>query len=121
MTGRQKLAAEEQRQELFAAAGWCSVVSGEPLRSGVPMLAHRVAKTVAALRTWGSEVINHPLNLVPVRDLRENDLCNIGNQKLKAKALLERIVRIHTGRESMPDLREHFEELRAEFRERMGL
>ena len=82
------------------------------------MLAHRVAKTVAALRTWGSDVINSPLNLVPVRSLAENDACNIGNQRVKAKALLERIVRIQTGREAMPDMRDEYRQLADEFRER---
>lgn len=120
MTEKQRFEANEQRDKLFAAAEWRSVVSGEPLRSGVPMLAHRVAKTVAALRIWGPEVINHPLNLVPVRDLKENDLCNIGNQKVKANALLERIVRIQTGRESMPDLGDYYRAVGQEVRAKRG-
>lgn len=118
MTQRQKFDANERREYLFECADWISVVSGNPLRTGVPQLAHRVARTKSALETWGSDVIDHPLNLVPVRSLSENDACNIGNQKIKAKALLERIVRIQTGGESMPDLREHYSDLRAEFQER---
>jgi len=112
-----KFRANERRDELFAAADWLSVVSGEPLRSGIPQLAHRVARTRNNLAKFGTEVIDHNLNLVPVRDLKENDRCNIGNRPLEANELLQRIIRINTGRESMPSLREYYEGLRREFME----
>lgn len=115
MTNRDKMRANEQREWLFECAQWCSVVSGRPLREGVPQLAHRVARTKAAIAKWGTEVIDHPLNLVPVCNLRENDRCNIGNQPIPARDLLARIVRITTGRESMPNLADYYAELRAEF------
>ena len=122
MTGRQKLAAEEQRQELFAAATWRCVVCGDPLAvHGTAQLAHRVPKTQAFLRTWGPEVIHSALNLVPVCSLACNSSVSLGIVGSAGKALLERIVRIQTGRESMPDMREFYQELRAEFRERREL
>lgn len=116
MTARQKANAEEQRLELFRATHWTSVVSGEPLSTGVPQLAHRVAKTKANLMKWGPEVINHPLNLVPVRDLRENSFCNIGNRPMEARDLMERIIRVMTGRESEPDMAEEYARLREDFK-----
>ncbi len=118
MNAKAKFLANEKRDELFAAAGWRSVVSGRPLSEGVPQLAHRIAKTRNRLEMFGDEVMNHPLNLVPVLDLRENDSCNIGGQKLQAEALISKIIKINTGREPMPDLREYYHELRGEFRDR---
>lgn len=115
MTQKAKFEANEKREELFEAADWLSVVSGQSLRSGVPMLAHRVARTKSALKTWGSEVIDHPLNLVPVRDLKENDRCNIGNRPAEAFALLNRISLVVSGREHEPDMREEYMVLREEF------
>jgi len=112
-----KFRANERRDELFAAADWRSVVSGEPLRSGVPQLAHRVARTRNHLDKYGTEVIDHDLNLVPVRNLTENDRCNIGNRPVEANELLQRIIRINTGREAMPSLREYYASLRREFME----
>lgn len=118
MTAKAKFYAQEKRLELFAAADWKSVVSGEPLQSGVPQLAHRVARTRGALDKWGSEVVDHPLNLVPVRNLRENDFVNIGFDRQQCHALMERIIRITTGRESEPDMTEEYKLLREEFAER---
>lgn len=115
MTARQKLDAIDQREALFAAAGWRSVVSGRPLREGVPQLAHRVAKTRANLEKWGPGVIHHPLNLVPVLDLRENDAVNIGFDREKAHDLMQRIIRVTTGREPEPNMSEEYRLLREEF------
>lgn len=115
MTARAKQAANDLRDQLFEAAGWRSVVSGLPLREGTPQLAHRIAKTQSSLGKYGSEVISHPLNLVPVRDLKENDACNIGNRPVDREALAGRIIRILTGRESMPDMAEEYRELREKF------
>lgn len=118
MNSRTKFAANEQRDALFEAAGWQSVVSGRWLREGIPQLAHRVARTKSALERWGSSVIDHPLNLVPVLDLRENDFCNLANRRAEAHALCERIVRITTGRESEPDMVAEYRKMREEFAER---
>lgn len=120
MTSRSKFAANDKREALFAAADWRSVVSGEPLGSGVPQLAHRVAKTKSRLDKYGSTVLNHVLNLVPVRDLEENDRCNIGNRPVEANALLQRIIRVVTGVEPEPNMREEYRALREEFEEERG-
>jgi len=119
MTARQKLAAEEQRQELFGAVTWHCVVCGGPLAvHGSAQLAHRVPKTQAFLRTWGPEVIHSPLNLVPVCGLSCNASVSLGIVGSAGKSLLERIVRIQTGREAMPDMRDEYRQLADEFRER---
>jgi len=120
MRDRDKATANDKREALFAAADWCSVVSGEPLRSGVPQLAHRVAKTKSRLDKYGPTVLNHALNLVPVRNLEENDRCNIGNRPVEANALLQRIIRVVTGVEPEPNMRQEYTALREEFEEERG-
>ena len=116
MNQRAKFRAEEQREGLFAACEYSCVVCGEHL-GYVAQLAHRAAKTKARLDKFGEEVIHSPLNLVPVCSLKCNDRCNIGNRPLEANDLLQRIIRINTGREAMPSLREYYEGLRREFME----
>jgi hypothetical protein len=64
---------------------------------------------------WGEEVIHNPLNLIPVKGLRENDACNIGNRPIERDALIDRIIRINTGREETPNMREEYRLLRADF------
>lgn len=119
MNSRQKLDAEDKRLELFRAVNWTCVACGEPLaKHSTAQLAHRVPKRESMLMKWGSEVINSPLNMVPVCSLPCNDAVSLGTVGLPAKALLERIVRINTGREPMPDMREVYRKLSEEFRER---
>lgn len=119
MNARQKMDAEEQRLELFRAVSWTCCVCGEPLaKHGVAQLGHRVPRRESMLMKWGPEVINSPLNMVPVCQLRCNDAVSLGTVGNDSKAILERIVRIQTGREAMPDLREFYSDLRAEFQER---
>jgi len=120
MRDRDKADANDKREFLFAAADWRSVVSGEPLRSGTPQLAHRVAKTRNRLDKYGEKVLNHALNLVPVRNLEENDRCNIGNRPVEANALLQRIIRVVTGVAPEPNMREEYAELRESFEEGRG-
>lgn len=116
MTAKQKFAANEQREALFTAAWWSCVVCLESL-GPTAQLAHRVAKTVARLNTYGPVVMHHPLNLVPVCSLRCNDACNIGNRPVEAKALLDRIIRVTTGIEPQPRMRDEYAALREEFKE----
>lgn len=121
MTAKQKFQAEEKRQELFTAAGWCCVVcNGSLALYQTPQLAHRVPKHRSMLERWGPEVINSPLNMVPVCSLKCNDRVSLGTVKAQTKDLLERIVRVNTGRESMPDMAEFYRELRDEFRKRQN-
>ena len=119
MNARQKADAEEQRLELFRAVNWTCPVCGEPLaKQGTAQLAHRVPRRESMLMKWGSGVINSPLNMVPVDSLKCNALVSLGTVGNDYMALLERIVRIQTGREAMPDMAEFYSDLRAEFAER---
>lgn len=121
MNGRQKLEAEEKREELFAAAWWSCVVCKWPLGiEGTSQLAHRVAKTKGRLAIYGAEVIHHALNLVPVCSLRCNDACNIGNSGAESAELLARIKRVLNDDEPEPDMREEYRSLRAEYERRRG-
>ena len=117
MNAKAKFLANERRDELFASAEWKSVVSGRWLREGIPQLAHRVARTKSHIEKWGDEVVNHPLNMVPVLDLNENAACNLAKRRAEAHALMERIIRITTGRESEPDMSHEYAELRRQFAE----
>lgn len=118
MRDRDRFNANQLRDDLFAAAGTC-VVCGESLAAhGTPQLGHRVAKTKARVENYGAEVIHSPLNMVPVCSLQCNDRANIGNRPTETRGLIEWIVRINTGRESMPNIREYYAELRREFEEK---
>ena len=117
MRDRDKVEANEFRDSLFTVAGWRCCVCGEPLHiHSTPQLAHRVAQTKSRLEKYGTSVMHNGLNLVPVCSLRCNARVNIGNQTLVAHALLDRIIRITTGRESYPSLADYYAELREGFR-----
>lgn len=120
---KQKYDANERKQELRMIVRCKCVVCGEPLPHDLFDLAHRVNKSKTALDSWGSEVINHPMNLVPTCHGTKagkscNDACNIGKQPVKARELLNQIVRINMGRESMPDLAEYYRSVGEEVREK---
>lgn len=117
MRPKEKFEANEFRDSLFTIAGWRCIVCGGLLREGVPQLAHRVARSKSRLEKYGSAVMDHALNLVPVCCLKHNDACNIGNQTLVAHALLDRIIRVTTGREGYPSLADYYAELRESFKE----
>ena len=91
MNAREKLDAEELRIEIFKNAQWICEICGSSLNSGVPQLAHRIAKTKSNIKKYGDEIINHRLNLVAVCSLCCNSKCNIGNNPVKAFSLLEGI------------------------------
>jgi len=116
VNARAKFEANEKREELFAGAWWSCVVCKRPLGiDGTAQLAHRVAKTKSRLATYGPDIMHHPLNLVPVCGLACNDRVNIGNRGAEAKALLDRIIRVTTGAEPEPNMREEYRALREEF------
>lgn len=115
LSGSQKFDANERRDELFAAASWCSLVSGQPLGTGTPQLAHRLANTNANLAKFGPEVLHHALNLVPVRDLKENARVLIHAETEPGRALVARIRRILAGEEPELNMAEEYRALREEF------
>ena len=119
MTARQKADAEERRLELFRSVNWTCPVCREPLaRHGTAQLAHRVPRRESMLMKWGPEVVNDPLNMVPVCSLPCNDAVSLGTVSVPSKALLERIVRIQTGRESMPNLGDYYRSVGQEVRDK---
>lgn len=121
MNAREKMNAEEQRLELFRAVNWTCPVCGEPLaKQGTAQLGHRVPRRESMLMKWGSGVINNPLNMVPVDSLKCNALVSLGTVGNDSRALLERIVRIQTGRESMPDLGDYYRAVGQEVRAKRG-
>ncbi len=116
MRGRDKQEANEQREELFAAAKWKCVVCGKPLRSGTPMLAHRVIRSKHNVAIYGSRIIDHPMNLVPVESLRCNDATIVNF--IPAERLLSEIFDVTAGAAPWPDMSEFYDQLSAEFEER---
>ncbi len=63
MTVRDRLAALEQREAIFARDGWLCQNCLKPIRSGQPQLAHRIPQTKAMIAKWGAEIIHHPDNM----------------------------------------------------------
>lgn len=120
MNQRAKFDANLQKDELRLHAQCACTVCGEYLPEELFDLGHRVSKSKSMREKWGDDVIFHPLNMLPVCHGTKagrscNDRCSIKN--LPGNELLNRIVRINTGREAMPSLREYYEGLRREFME----
>jgi len=93
MTARQKLDAQELREELFRASGYyCAHCGGSLLAHGTPQLAHRIAQSKANIKKYGPAIIHHRLNLVPVCQIEPcNSAMNIGNNPGEIQELLEQI------------------------------
>ena len=90
MTSRDKLEANDRREELFAQAGYRCEVCGRPLRRlGTAQLAHRICASKANLRKYGPRIIHHNRNLAPVCSLRCNSSVLINGKP--AEALAEEI------------------------------
>ncbi len=53
--------------------------------------AHRIPQTKKNLKTYGTAVIHHPKNLVPVCGLECNSAASISNHPLKIDRLLKEI------------------------------
>ena len=64
---------------------------GRPVLACEFQLAHRIANTVAFRRKYGSEIIDHPLNVCVTHPGRCNDRMNIGNNPGACQALLQQI------------------------------
>lgn len=81
MNAREKLDAEDRRQELFAKAWFkCQHCGGSIYAHGTPQLAHRIAKTKSNLKKYGPLVIHHTRNLAVVCQVEPcNSAMNIGN------------------------------------------
>lgn len=93
MNAREKLDAEERRQEIFAKAWFkCGHCGGSIYAHGTPQLAHRIAKTKGNLAKFGPLVIHHTKNLVPVCQVEPcNSAMNIGNNPMATRALVDEI------------------------------
>jgi hypothetical protein len=93
MNTREKFEANESRDEQFEAVQWICQVCGNPLRSGVPQLAHRIPKRESYLKRYGKEVIHHWINLVPVCSLVCNKVVDIGGKPKQVEELASIILR----------------------------
>lgn len=121
MRERDKTIANDDKQALRVAAKCLCVVCGEYLPHDLFDLGHRVSKGKSMREKWGDDVIFHPMNMLPVCHGTKagkscNDQCNM--KYLPGHELLQRIIRINTGREAMPNIREYYAELRREFEEK---
>ncbi len=116
LTGRQKLDAYDQQQELFYAAGDRCVVCGSFLRSGTPQLAHRFGQGKSMLDKYGPAIVHHPLAVVPTERVEPcNSAVMIGDETAPGRALIARIRRVLSGEEPKPNMREEYQALREEF------
>ena len=88
---RAKFAANEMREEIFAAAGYRCEVCGGWLRYGQPQAAHRIAATKANLKKYGAEVIHNRLNLAATCSSACNASVLIQHKPVRMVRLLELI------------------------------
>ncbi len=123
MTARQKEAANQQKAQLRLDADCLCVICGEYLPYDLFDLGHRVSKSKARVETYGKDVMFHPLIMLPVcHGTRAgkscNDSSNLGNRPVEARALIDRIIRVVTGVEPMPNMKDEYRTLREAFKER---
>jgi len=92
MNNRQKLEAEDQRNEIFRRDEYrCRHCGLSVYSKGTPQLAHGIAKTKTAIKKYGDSVVNHPMNLFSTCSLYCNSRMNIGNNPVKVIELVEKI------------------------------
>jgi len=51
--------------------------------------AHRIPRTKMYLKKYGSEIINHNINLVPVLNLEYNSKINVGNKPVTIEKIAQ--------------------------------
>lgn len=112
MTNRDKLAANERREEQFRWAEDRCCYCGGWLRSGIPQLAHRVIHSKHNAETIRPDVLHHPANTIPVCGLACNSKMILHGQE--AAELLARVERVLAGEEPF-DCRAYYAELREAF------
>jgi len=89
MNERQKLEAEDRKIEILSAYNYSCVRCGRP----AIFLAHRIAKTSTNIKKYGSSMINHEKNMLPVcANQRCNDNCNIGGRPVEVEELVREIM-----------------------------
>lgn len=93
MTESKKLDAYELKLSMYNKAHGRCEVCGKRIPFTEAQLAHRIPKTKNYLDIYGSDVINHPLNMAAVCSLKCNDavLMKPATQPVKASELLHRI------------------------------
>src|SRR5262245_59215821 len=107
MTARQKLDANERREELFRLAWYHCLVCDRWLREGVPQMAHRAPKGELSGFLKG-----HPFMMVPTEKLTCNSAVLISG--LPLAALIKRCEDNPTPTDA--EIKEYYAELKAEFR-----
>lgn len=88
MNERQKFEAEEKKIEILSAYNYSCVRCGRPAL----FLAHRIAKSDTNIKKYGSSIINHEKNMLPVcANQRCNDASNIGGRPVEVEELVKEI------------------------------
>jgi hypothetical protein len=87
-SARAKFEAEEKKIEILSAYNYrCIQCGGQAI-----FLAHRIAKTKNNIKRYGTAVIHHEKNLLPVcSNPRCNDACNIGGRPGDVEKLVREI------------------------------
>ena len=89
---RKSLDISEMKLRVFQRDDYICQNCGKYLLSGVPQMAHLIAKSKANLKKYGAEIIHHPFNLASVCCVEPcNSAMNIGNNPEAVRELVERI------------------------------
>ena len=93
MTGNKKLAAEEQKYQLYVEQSGLCFACGFPVPYTMAEAAHRIPKTKAYLKKYGAEVIHHRENIVITHPGRCNSavLLDPKTHPVEATKLIESI------------------------------
>jgi hypothetical protein len=94
MTNLEKLEANDKREEIFSRDNWTCQSCGKSIYThGTPQLAHKICKSKANLKKYGSEIINHSLNLVSVCSIGAcNDKWNCDKNIIEKEKLIDEIL-----------------------------
>ena len=91
MTNREKLEADETKQNIIATMGYRCEVCGNPVNYFTAQIAHRIPQTRAYMQKYGKDIMHHPFNLAVTCCLKCNSavLLNPATNPIKASELIK--------------------------------
>ena len=91
MTAREKMEAEEKKQNIYIQRSGVCEVCGKLIKHSEAQLAHRIGQTKPNLKKYGKETLHHPANLALVCSLKCNSKVDISMNPMKVLDILGEI------------------------------